>query len=76
MQAAREERQEQAEGESLHWDGTTCVASFAGRLCGHTKRCLEEGRGTGGSHRQESEQRGKWSWRVCQGSAILYHHPA
>lgn len=44
MKAARVEGQEQArwrmEGEvSPHWDGTTCVAFFAGRLCGHTKRC-------------------------------------
>lgn len=60
MQAARVERQEQADGErqretedggggrvSLHSDGTTCVAPSAGRLCGHTKRCWEEGRALG-----------------------------
>lgn len=54
---------------SLPWDGTTCVAPIAGRLCGHTKRFWEEGWGTRGAQRQETEQREKWSWRVCQGSA-------
>lgn len=65
MKAARVERQEQAEGErkreiedggvrrreevSPHWDGTTCVASFAGRLCGVHKAAPGGGQGHRGS---------------------------
>lgn len=49
--------------------GPPASPPLLGDYAGHTKRCREEGRGTGGAQRQESEQRGKWSWRVCQGSA-------
>lgn len=59
------------EGEvSPLWDGTTCIAFFAGEIMRAHKAALGGGQGhRGGAERQESEQRGKWRWRVCQGSA-------